>query len=55
MLVDRRRHGDDVDVAVGEIGEIGRVMQSRRLAQFFVADFERGVMAGFERGDARRR
>ena len=53
VLVDRRRHGDDIDVAVGEIGEIGGVMQPRRLAQFFVADFERRVMAGFERGDAR--
>ena len=54
MLVDRRRNGDDVDVAGGEIGEIGRVMQPGRLAQLFVADFERRVMPGFERGDARR-
>jgi hypothetical protein len=54
VFVDRRRHGDDIDVARGEIGEIGRVTQPRGFAQFFVADFKRRVMAGFERGDARR-
>ena len=54
VLVDGRGHGDDEDVAVGEIGEIVGETQVGGAAQFFVADFERCVVAGLERGDARR-
>jgi hypothetical protein len=31
VLVDRRRHGDDVDVLVSQLGRIGAVMDLRRL------------------------
>ena len=54
VLVYRRRHGDDEEVAIGEIGKFGREAQTVSFVQLFVADFQRRVATGFERFDAPR-
>ncbi len=54
MLVDRGRHGDDINVAVREIGDLCRVKKAGRIVQFDIADFERRVMACSQPVDAER-
>ena len=51
MFVHRRGHGDDINVAVGEVGDIGRIFQRLGGAQFLFVEFAGGVAPFPERGD----
>ena len=53
VVVDGRGHGDDEDVAGGQIGGIGAVLHAGGFKHFFVRDFQRGVVAGLQGGNAR--
>ena len=51
MVVDRRRHCNDVDVATGQIVDIGRIFQLSGFGKLFAAELARLVMALSEHGD----
>ena len=51
VFVDRRRDGDQIDVAVGEIANVERIDQTRRRSQFLLAQFERRVAPRAQRLD----
>ena len=55
VVVDRRRHGHDVEVAVADLVEISRAYEAvivDRILKQVVAHFESGIMAGVEGVDA---
>ena len=54
MLIERCGYRDDEYVTVAEIGEIVSETQVGDVAQFFIADFERCVVASLQRRDSRR-
>ena len=54
VFVDRRRDGDDVEVAIGEIANVERIGQIVHRPQLHLAQFERLVAPGAQRLDARR-
>ncbi|MCY1414351.1 hypothetical protein D9M71_297980 [compost metagenome] len=53
VLVDWGGHGDDEHVAGLQVVEVGAVAELGGLLEFFVTDFQGGVMAGLEGVDAR--
>jgi len=54
VLVDRRGHGDDIDIASADPLELARVAELLRLAQLLARYLEGGITAGLEVADSRR-
>ena len=52
-IVDRRGHGDDVGRARGDVGQLAGEAQPGGAGELFGIDFQRAVVAGLERFDAR--